>query len=361
MTTSRPTNAPQTTPMSAHNDQLEIPYIAPAAPLFKTNAPSPFSGNEGQNIREWVDKIRSFMDIQSVPQANDKRVQIVKYFLHGPAYTFFNDTPLLERDTFDKTITLLINKYDNENMKWLKEQTLAQLTQSGSVQNYINTFNQLASSLDKPVESRLFSFINGLTQEIKHHVLSHRPQTMQDAEHQALLKESLISTTTVPKPEVNVLATDIVMKELAEIKRDMAGFQKQLSENGRTHTAYAQTPSQRQYSCQYCSRNNHPSHLCYYKPANTQQYAQQQYRPRFPSNRPPRFQQTNQQQRNQTPQFQQRYHRPQGYRQTQTRTQFRPSGDDFYTQMTNAYVAGQKANNNHSQYNHTDDQANLNH
>ena len=74
---------------------------------------NPFSGGETEDFRTFKEQIRSSVSLAQVP--NNAKLDYLKLHLTGGALAFFLETPTADRDTFDKAIQALENRYLSAN------------------------------------------------------------------------------------------------------------------------------------------------------------------------------------------------------------------------------------------------------
>ena len=337
MSTSRPTNSPYSNGANSRASDVFSPIVAPARLEFKPNSMRTFNGAGESNIREWTEKLTAHMFITNVPAADDKRIQILKLFLEGPAYVYFNDIPLADRDTYAKCIALLIAKYNNPNLVWMREQTLQNLKQLGSVQSYTDEYNRLASSLQKPLETRMFAYISGLKTDIRHYVLSQRPETFASAESAAMLFEQL-NTEKSDSLAVHAFATDRLSSELSALRQDMLEMKKAFvsanekskpESQSRGHNPNFQSQDYRQ--SQHNQYSQGPQH--FYNPRQQFYTHRQPFRHRYPSNRYP-----NSQNYSYAPRYGTQQHRPNRYRNAANNDGQRDGSNHEISEMANALI-----------------------
>ena len=74
---------------------------------------NPFSGGETEDFRTFKEQIRSSVSVAQVPK--NAKLDYLKLHLTGGALAFFLEFPTSDRDTFDKAIQALENRYLSAN------------------------------------------------------------------------------------------------------------------------------------------------------------------------------------------------------------------------------------------------------
>ena len=74
---------------------------------------NPFSGGETEDFRTFKEQVRSSVSLAQVP--NNAKLEYLKLHLAGGALAFFLEIPTADKDTFDKAIQALENRYLSAN------------------------------------------------------------------------------------------------------------------------------------------------------------------------------------------------------------------------------------------------------
>ena len=96
----------------------------------------------------------------------------------------------------------LRNYYENPEVLWQKRSKLFGLTQTGSLEAYIDEVNKLTRQLEIPNDIKLNLFINGLNDRLKGALKMRQPANYEDAINYARLKDSVTQKKSVDTTEL---------------------------------------------------------------------------------------------------------------------------------------------------------------
>lgn len=272
-----PTSSPGRFPtrMQASGQDDPIPEIDVVGATYKmSNLPPVFKGSANEDVRAWLTKVEGFCRINNIKDR--KKVDLVEYLLEGTAMIYLYDTDISLREQFDQIKELLLERFDDPSLAWIREQTLFERKQGPkeSVQSYTDDFTRLCYLLGVSVEDRVNLYINNMTRPVKVWVLGKMPSSFNDAFQEARLKELLTplestEESSKPKPEIKSLDTQTsqMRAEIEALKRRLQevtsnrpvnnNFQNRSPQGGKNLRATTGAPI-----CGYCNKLNHTYANC---------------------------------------------------------------------------------------------------
>lgn len=183
---------------------------AAVAAVTRTNQPAgrpvpppAFSGSEGENVSSFLRRLERYLvDIGEHPR--DWVVRAESY-LFGPALTMYECTFAgYERSWLDFK-TSMEQTYGQVTDPIVDWTTLSRMRQTGSVEDFVKDFTSiLARNPSFRTSTIHLTFIDGLTNHIKAHVLRTKPGTLEAAIAVARQEESVLRVTREhqqPKPQ----------------------------------------------------------------------------------------------------------------------------------------------------------------
>ena len=244
---------------------MELGGAKPRKSNAKSSPPPPFHGRQDEDITKWFKKLELYLEIS---KSYESAPQQLFYLLEGAAFNYFSELDERDRNDYFKAKELLINKYDNPNLKWMREQSLAGRVQkpNESVGAYTNDYNNLCSLLNRQADHRMTGYIRGLLPKIRSFVITARPVDQQDAETLAILKEQALELEEQGKSPSVSMAEAVMVKELAAIRMDIERIRTSDNNNNRP----ARTTDGRPV-CARCNQVGHLARFC-----RTQLRSQQQ-------------------------------------------------------------------------------------
>ena len=177
--------------------------------LFKQ---PPFSGFQNEDVNEWVVKFNRLARFYG--WGNAKKLSALPLLLNGPALAWFQTLSDETAGTFDSLIEALIARFGNQNIQFLIRQELyarKQLEHEPLV-TYTEDIIKKCQRLNLNELEMMNIFINGLSAELKNHVVLNQPKTFTEAENLARLRDAVSKSfgPTVPQ----TISQDQRIKEL---------------------------------------------------------------------------------------------------------------------------------------------------
>ena len=196
--------------LSAHNkeqaDQWNVQILALTKALDKTHSTPPFSatnslipkfsGSESEDVTEFLANFNRAARFYKFSE--DRKAEALPLYLTSTASIWFNTTPGLAGQSFDYLADALKKQFHTDSDVWLLRQKLHDRKQlpTESVSDFAASIRRLCQRLNLPRTECVNVFIQNLKPELKHYVILQRPETLEQAEMHARLKESLPD----PKP-----------------------------------------------------------------------------------------------------------------------------------------------------------------
>ena len=182
-------------------------------PKFSSNSSMMprFSGADSEDVNEFL---ASFNRASRFYNFSDKRkAEALPLHLTGNASIWYNTTPSLAHKNFDELSEELRKKFHSASDIWLLRQKVYDRKQlpNESVSDFAATIRRMGQRVDLTTPERITAFIQNLRPDIKNYVLLQRPDSLEEAEMHAKLKESLPD----PKPADR---TDEILNALAQLQ-----------------------------------------------------------------------------------------------------------------------------------------------
>lgn len=178
-----------------HNEANATPQTPNAYQIPTKCSTIEFPHFEGENLRNWVYKCDQFFEVDETP--SHTKVKIASVHLDGKVLQWHQSymKGRITRDppSWEEYVRALsITNFDDPMAE------LVSLRQNGSVQKYLDKFDELHNSVDLPDAHALSCFLAGLKTEISVMVRMLKPKNLQEAIGLAKLQEQNLLCN--PKP-----------------------------------------------------------------------------------------------------------------------------------------------------------------
>ena len=181
--------------------------------------PDSFTGKNDEDPRLFMLRLRRYGSLNKWDQ-NDFQ-NAFPLFLKDNALLWYNR--ITDEETlkvFGKLEDTFISHFQSVTPTWVQEQELSDRKQKPkeSVDSYINDIRRRCDRLDKSPDDQLACFIRGLLPTIKAFVITQNPSTLNEAEQQARLSESLHG---LQQPQAVTDSTPTFNSQLAELTQTL--------------------------------------------------------------------------------------------------------------------------------------------
>ena len=144
---------------------------------------SPFDGYGSISAQAWVMKADTFFPLNPMPE--EEAIKFAPFYLEGVAHEWWHHGTITLRhdqiNTYAEFTLRLIDRFDGKDPE-LNFKELAQLRQTGSVDQYITKFQKLFVLVKNISERRhIVLFMDGLIEQLKGWVKSFNPATLSEA------------------------------------------------------------------------------------------------------------------------------------------------------------------------------------
>lgn len=190
-----------------------------------------FSGADSEDVTEFLTNFNRAARFYKFPE--ERKAEALPLYLTGNASIWFDTTPGLAHKYFGDLAEALKKQFHSASDIWLLRQKVYDRKQLPleSVSDFAATIRRMGQRVGLTPPEVITIFIQNLRPELKHHVLLQRPDSLEEAERHAKLKESLPD----PKPADR---TDEILNALAKLQTP------------------TQTPSQQPVVAAYTPPNN---------------------------------------------------------------------------------------------------------
>ena len=164
------------------------------ASLFK---PRPFSGLPSEDINEWLMKFERFAKFYN--WSNAKKLGAMTLLLDGPALAWFHTQTAETVANFQSLADALKARFGAQNLEFIFRQELYSRKQGRNEPLSVYTADviKMCQRLGIGDKDMMNIFINGLTDEIKSHVILNQPDTFAKAENLARLRDAVMKNSSV--------------------------------------------------------------------------------------------------------------------------------------------------------------------
>ena len=159
--------------------------------IFK---PRSFSGLPSEDVNEWLGKFERFSKFYN--WSNAKKLGALTLLLEGPALAWYQTLPDEDTGSFANLCTALRDRFGAQNLEFLFRQELYSRKQGlgEPLAVYTEDIIKKCQRLALPDKDIMNIFINGLSDDLKTHVILNQPKTFAEAENLARLKDSVGKT-----------------------------------------------------------------------------------------------------------------------------------------------------------------------
>lgn len=178
--------------MKQQQQQMEMAQNTAGA--LSVARPGTYEGERQAAIIDgWIRSLERYFECNKADDT--KKILFASSLLRGPADIWWRCMERLEGEnqifTWDQFKTKLIERFKHKNAHREARTRLATLTQTSTVQTYIDEFHTIQLELPDITEDELLDrFIRGLKPAVQAHVLGQDPFWLSQAEHQALVYEN---------------------------------------------------------------------------------------------------------------------------------------------------------------------------
>lgn len=174
--------------------------------------PPTFRGDGGEDVEQFLSAFNRHADFFS--WSSEKRLQALPLSLVGHANIWFTSLSSDAYHSFDDLTELLRGQFNSPASLWLARQQLNQrkMATSETVASYSADIRRQCQLLRIPKPEWLHVFIQGLRPDIREHLVLQQPQTFEQAEQLATLKEA-VSRPAATTPS----AQDLVQALLSQL------------------------------------------------------------------------------------------------------------------------------------------------
>lgn len=193
-----------------------------------------FTGMRNEDINQWLAKFERLAKFYNWNEA--KKLNALIFNLGGPALAWFETLPEEEKNNLNAVVLGLKNRFGATNLEFIFRQELNARKQGSteSLMLYTEDIIRKCQRLSLSDKEMMNIFINGLSHELKTHVILNQPTSFAEAENLARLKDAVslpnasgIFTATNPpqnnerrikelEGQVNLLISSLATKNKTE-------------------------------------------------------------------------------------------------------------------------------------------------
>lgn len=157
--------------------------------------PKTYSGFSHEDVTDFIERFERYAKFYN--WSNNKKLSAISLLFEGPALAWFYTVPEETRNNFANLLTALRQRFASPNEQFLQRQELNDRKQSKgeSLSSYTEDIIRRCNRLELNDTNRMNSFISGLNDELKSHVILNRPKTFEEAESLARLKDAVNKST----------------------------------------------------------------------------------------------------------------------------------------------------------------------
>ena len=228
---------------------------------FHALEPRTFGGTISENARDWIKKFDNYTKLNKIAES-DKLIMFESLLVKSAICWYTN----LEED--DKnTWTVLKKKFEDtyfNSNSWVNSQRIEnrRLKPGENCASYINDLIELAQLTGLSDSELNKAILRGLPSNLRHQVVAHNPQTINETVQRVLLTESMINEAasdtmcTMDDRVINNKIDNFMSKftsSLNEIEKSLSDFKRSTEQTLQTQ------------KCATCGRLNHTTDNCYFK------------------------------------------------------------------------------------------------
>ncbi len=169
---------------------------------FRLNNPDEFHGNKNDSIENWLFSIKYYCE--ALNQDDETSVKIAVSYLKGSAGRWWSELnqqqPNSRYMSWDQFKDSIRSRFQPVNVYKQANHDLMTISQLGTVNSYINKFNETISRLKEntcSIEFTIWRFIYGLNQNIKDRLLLIEFNKLQEAQDKAHQVEQELNTNSL--------------------------------------------------------------------------------------------------------------------------------------------------------------------
>ena len=193
--------------MLALSNTVEGATLSNSTPKYNSVKVPTFSGEPDEDVNEFI---RNYDRASRFHKWNDERkAEAFPLHLLGNASVWFNTTPDLADKSYQDMTDALQRQFHSDSDLWLLRQKLNERKQlpTETVTTYAADIRRTCRRIDLPRSEWVNHFIQGLKPVLKSYVMLQRPQTLEEAENHARLKESTPDPTSDKMDQVLSILT----------------------------------------------------------------------------------------------------------------------------------------------------------
>lgn len=166
---------------------------APQAGGFSSYLPPAFTGDSQENISQFIQKLECFSTFMNYTE--EKIKALLPILLTGRAAAWYASLPSTSTDTWAALKAALVTKYGPNSIGFLQQSILLDRSQgpTETISAYANDIYQRLSLTGTQDPESWKTFVKGLRPELKCHVLTRQPTSLDQAQQFALEAEQLLT------------------------------------------------------------------------------------------------------------------------------------------------------------------------
>ena len=230
-------------------------------PRFRLPPPSKFTGEE--NVQMWLSDFKTYCQLSKIPE--EDRGLLLYYNLQSFALSWACTLPQRVKSNFERLSQALLDKFHTDHARRLKRRDLQTRKQKSgeTVTSYIQAMRELFIAVPKPEEEKVEIFIDNLRDDLRKFCYTKTVTTLDDAEHAAILGETLYPQDSNPLSKEIAELVDTV-KQLVVTPKKPPEEEKTLLETvreiSRNQAQLLRKPSS--VVCYNCGRTGHIARSC---------------------------------------------------------------------------------------------------
>lgn len=158
--------------------------------------PKTFSGLGYDDVTDFISKFERYCKFYN--WSNAKRLAAISLLFEGPALAWYQTLADETKNNYNNLIDALRGRFASASAQFLQRQELNERKQGDreNLSSYTEDIIRKCSRLGLTDVDRMNHFISGLNHDLKSHVILNRPQSFEEAESLARLKESVNQSKT---------------------------------------------------------------------------------------------------------------------------------------------------------------------
>ena len=228
---------------------------------FHALEPRTFGGTISENARDWIKRFDNYTKLNKTAES-DKLIMFESLLVKS-AICWYTNLGEDDKKTWTALKKTFEDTYFNSN-SWVNSQRIEnrKLKPGENCANYINDLIELAQLTGLSDSELNKAILRGLPNNLRHQVVAHNPQTINETVQRVLLTESMINEAasdtmcTMDDRVINNKIDNFVSKftsSLSEIEKSLSDFKRSTEQTLQTQ------------KCATCGRLNHTTENCYFK------------------------------------------------------------------------------------------------